>query len=362
VFGRPIWEHQSVGNYLVIDDDLDLAPDGRPRRPLIVLDLNHYRDRPEAECATLAGRVRTQLALTVGTLRGAPSPALTPLLDALTLTVAQDVPDPAALPRPVLAVADAAGAVATVRDAVAHTPRAALACGHLLRQTAMLDATSGLAAEAAVYSMLLGGREFARWLEERGPARAYRAPDRPLVRLRRDGARLDIELDHPERRNALSVRLREELLAAVQVAELDSTITAVALHGAGPVFCSGGDLDEFGVATDVLAAYLVRLDRAPWRVLDRIADRVTVRVRGACIGAGAEIAAFAGAVVAAPDTVFRFPEVGMGLVPGAGGTVSAPRRIGRWRAAWLMLTGTPLSARGALDWGLVDRLTDAEPG
>lgn len=70
------------------------------------------------------------------------------------------------------------------------------------------------------------------------------------------------------------------------------------------------------------------------------------------------MAAFAGTVIAAPGTFFRFPEVRMGLVPGAGGTVSVPRRIGRWRAAWLMLTGERLSAEAALRWGLVDRLTD----
>lgn len=128
------------------------------------------------------------------------------------------------------------------------------------------------------------------------------------------------------------------------------------LRGAGPAFCSGGDLDEFGTATDLTAAYLVRLERAPWRVIDAVRDRVTAHVHGACIGAGMEMAAFAGAVIAAPDTVFRLPEIDMGLVPGAGGTVSVPRRIGRWRAAWLMLTGLPLDARTALRWGLVDAL------
>ena len=83
---------------------------------------------------------------------------------------------------------------------------------------------------------------------------------------------------------------------------------------------------------------------------------MTVRAHGACVGAGTEITAFAGRVIAAPDAFFALPEVRMGLVPGAGGSVSVPRRIGRWRAAWLMLTGERLTAETALRWGLADEI------
>jgi enoyl-CoA hydratase/carnithine racemase len=102
---------------------------------------------------------------------------------------------------------------------------------------------------------------------------------------------------------------------------------------------------------------MVRLARAPWQVIDRIAPKVTVYAHGACVGAGAEITAYAGRVVAAPDAFFALPEVRMGLVPGAGGSVSVPRRIGRWRAAWLMLTGDRLPAAAALRWGLADDIS-----
>ena len=79
-------------------------------------------------------------------------------------------------------------------------------------------------------------------------------------------------------------------------------------------------------------------------------------MHGACIGAGVELPAFAARVVAAPDAFFALPEVAMGLVPGAGGTVSLPRRIGRRRTAYLALTGARLDSRRALDWGLVDAI------
>ena len=157
--------------------------------------------------------------------------------------------------------------------------------------------------------------------------------------------------------------MREALLDAMELAEADDTIESVKLRGSGPAFCAGGDLDEFGTAKDLVAAYMVRLARAPWRVIDRIALKVTVYAHGACVGAGTEIAAYAGRVVAAPDAFFALPEVRMGLVPGAGGSVSVPRRIGRWRAAWLMLTGDRLPAATALRWGLADDISDfAGPG
>ena len=184
-------------------------------------------------------------------------------------------------------------ALGRLRAAVERSPRAAIACGQLVRQTAVLDTAGGLAAEAAAYSLLLGGPEFARWLGERGAPR-HRDPPTEPVRVSRDGGRLSIELNDPARRNAFSARLREALLDALLVGEADETVESVELSGAGPAFCSGGDLDEFGAATDLAAAYLVRLSRAPWRVIDRMAAKVTVTAHGACVGAGIEMAAYAG--------------------------------------------------------------------
>jgi hypothetical protein len=74
-------------------------------------------------------------------------------------------------------------------------------------------------------------------------------------------------------------------------------------------------------------------------------------MHGACIGAGIEIAAFAGRVEAREGTRIRLPELSMGLVPGAGGTVSLPRRIGQWRTAFLVLAGIPVELPTALAWG-----------
>jgi enoyl-CoA hydratase/carnithine racemase len=346
---------------LAAELELDVSSAGEPVGPLVFLPLDRWRGAPPAVVSRAARIVAGALPVTAGLLSGPPTPGLVPLLAAATLTLATGPAAPA--PRSIIPVADVDGAAdlddaaALLQAAVARSPRAAVACGQLLRQTSGLDTTPALAAEAAAYSLLLGGPEFARWLAERGAPR-HRQPPAELVRMSRDGDRLSIVLSDPERRNAFSTRLREALLEAVLLAEADETIGQVEISGAGPAFCSGGDLNEFGTATDLGAAYLVRLARAPWRVIDRIAARVTVRAHGACVGAGTEITAFAGRVIAAPDAFFALPEVRMGLVPGAGGSVSVPRRIGRWRAAWLMLTGERLAAQTALRWGLADKVTD----
>jgi len=371
---------------LGLDLELDLAADGAPANPLVVLDLERWRGAADEEIARAAGLVAAALQITVGVLRGPLTPGLAPLAAAATLTLADGPaslggstgagsaeagPTEAGLASapglaivsvgdirgPGTAPTDLEAAIGQLRDAVLRSPRAAIACGQLVRQTAVLGTSAGLAAEATAYSLLLGGPEFARWLGERGPARPRsRSRSAEPVLVTRDAGRLSIVLNVPERRNAFSVGVREALLDAVLLAEADPTIESVELSGAGAAFCSGGDLDEFGAATDLVAACLVRLSRAPWRVIERIAPKVMVFAHGACIGAGTEIAAYAGRVVAAPDAFFALPEVRMGLVPGAGGSVSVVRRIGRWRAAWLMLSGERLPAPTALRWGLVDEI------
>jgi enoyl-CoA hydratase/carnithine racemase len=344
--------------------ELDVLSDGTPANPVVVLPLDRWRDAPPELIDRAARLVAGALPVTVGVLAGPPSPGLQALVAAATLTLGAPANDDGT--RALVPLGDIPGApdpreaLGRLRAAIDRSPRAAIACGQLLRQTAMLDVAGGLAAEAAAYSLLLGGPEFARWLGERGAPR-HREPAAEPVRIGRDGGRLSIVLNDPARRNAFSARLREALLDALLVAEADETVESVELTGAGPAFCSGGDLDEFGTATDLVAACLVRLSRAPWRVISRIADKVTVVAQGACVGAGVEMAAYAGRVIAAPDAFFALPEVSMGLVPGAGGSVSVPRRIGRWRAAWLMLTGDRLPAPTALRWGLVDEISRTAP-
>ena len=132
------------------------------------------------------------------------------------------------------------------------------------------------------------------------------------------------------------------------------------LTGNGPSFCSGGDLAEFGSFADPASAHVARVRHSPALVLDELATRLgrccRARVHGQVLGSGLEMAAFCGWVEAHQDSVLGLPELALGLIPGAGGTVSVTRRIGRWRTAYLVLSGRPIDAATALDWGLVDAI------
>lgn len=255
-----------------------------------------------------------------------------------------------------VAVDDPVARAGELHAAVTACPQAATVLAQVLRASAELDVRRALDVESFAYSTLLGGSEFRRWLAARGP-RPLPPPARvPPVLVERAGGHLLITLNRPERRNAYGREVRDALVDALRVAVLDPGIGRVTVSGAGPVFCAGGDLDEFGTAPDTAIAHFVRTRGGAGELLHRIAHRAEVRLQGACVGAGIELAAFAGRVVAAAGTTVRLPEVGMGLIPGAGGTVGIPRRIGRWRTCYLALSGARLDAATALRWGLVDAL------
>jgi hypothetical protein len=241
-------------------------------------------------------------------------------------------------------------------DAVIAGPRASLVLCQLLRFSGQLPVLDGLVAESLAYAALQGGREHRLWLERRDqrPVTPEPAAEEPPVLLERRGDELTITLHRPDIHNAFSAAMRDSLVEGLQVALVDPTITSVVLVGAGASFCSGGDLREFGTVGDPSLGHVVRTTRSPPYLLDQLATRCTARVHGACVGAGIELAAFAGMVTATPDARFELPEVGMGLIPGSGGTVSIPRRIGAARTAYLALAGTWLDAEEAASWGLID--------
>jgi enoyl-CoA hydratase/carnithine racemase len=278
----------------------------------------------------------------------------------VTVTGPRAAEDAEAHSRACVAVGDAAAEARALAVATARFPQAALVLGQVLRASESLPVFAALDVESFAYSMLLGGTEFRRWLDGRGERRPPALVAEPVL-TRRDGDRLLVTLNRPERRNAYGRQLRDALTDALRVAVLDPDVRRVVLDGAGPAFCSGGDLAEFGTAPDLVTAHFVRTLGGAGRLVSELKDRTEVHVHGPCVGAGVEIPAFAGTVIADEGTTFTLPEVSMGLVPGAGGTVSIPRRIGRWRTLHLALTGRPLDARTALSWTLIDRIQPSTP-
>ena len=291
------------------------------------------------------------------------TPALDAALDVLLAAGSTDVRLVA--PPPVdtaggTGAAGAAGALEALCRAVAANPGAARTLVQVLRTTESMGVGDALVVESLAYSMLLASPPFLAWLAAR-PTPRTKSETEDVVVLTRDGDTWGIVLNRPHVHNAFNAALRDGLVEALVVPILDPSIAAIEIRGAGPTFCSGGDLNEFGSSPDVGVAHAIRTTQSVGAAIDRVRARTTVLVHGPCVGAGLELPAFAGTVVADPGTTFRLPEVAMGLIPGAGGTVSIARRIGRQRAALLALTGATIGAPTALEWGLVDSVEPVRP-
>jgi hypothetical protein len=294
--------------------------------------------------ATSPGVVRVGVCRRVGSLSKG-------LLDGFDILLT-DQPD---APRPwVSAAGDGLDAVLErLRDQVERQPVAAAVAAQVLRATLALPFEDALGLESLAYSMLLASDGFRTWRAATPPRQR---PDEPLPRvvIEEAGGTLVIRLNRPARRNAFDAAMRDALADTLAFALEHPDAPPVSLCGEGPAFSAGGDLDEFGQAADVGLAHLVRTLRSPAALAHALGKRITARLHGACVGAGIEVPAAAGRVTAAPGSFFRLPEVSMGLIPGAGGTASIPRRIGRHRAAWMAISGADVDLATALAWGLVD--------
>ena len=250
-----------------------------------------------------------------------------------------------------LALDDPGPALAGLRA----NPQAAVVAAQTLRRTGRLGLPDGLLVESLAYATLQAGPEHARWLAQRG-RRTRRDLDEPRIEVADDGAAVTVTLNRPRLLNLFDAAMRDELVDVLKALKAGADDRPVVLTGAGGNFCAGGDPAEFGTVSDPATAHLIRsrANAAPW--LAAIAARATARVDGACVGAGVELAAFCATVTATERARFRLPELSMGLIPGAGGTVSIPARIGRQRTLDWLLTDAELDASAAHRCGLVDRI------
>jgi len=275
-------------------------------------------------------------------------------------------------PFPLIGMGDASHPLARTLDAVvesplsvealvrqiARAPRAAALAAQLLRGLEGLAPDRALQFESLCYGLLQGSEEHARWLTSRAalPRRQSAAAGRVVVD--RWGAELSIMLDRPLARNAIDRVMRDQLVEAFSIAAADPEVRSIKLRALGAVFSVGADLDEFGTTRDPATAHLIRSRSLPALSIGSRAEILNAHVQGACIGAGLEIAAFAARLTASSQAWFQLPELSMGLIPGAGGCVSVPRRIGRQRTLLMILSGRRISARTALHWGLIDAVVD----
>lgn len=172
-----------------------------------------------------------------------------------------------------------------------------------------------------------------------------------------------VELDRPQAMNALNTQMGRDLLELwTRLTEDPEDLRCVVLTGTGErAFCAGGDLKERDGMTDAQWRRQHEIfERQHWTLAD-LALPVIAAVNGHAYGGGFEMVLSCDFVYAARHARFALPEVGLGIMPGAGGTQNLPRAVGERRAKEIVLTGRPLSAQQAADWGIVNALADDVP-
>ncbi len=166
-----------------------------------------------------------------------------------------------------------------------------------------------------------------------------------------------VTLNRPDRLNALNVQMRDDLYEVVTAIRDDPEVQVAVFKGAGErAFCAGADLTEFGTAPSPVAARQVRWERDLWGLLLGLSKPLIAAVHGHCLGSGLELSLTCDLRVASGDARFGLPEVGLGIIPAAGGSQTLPRVVGRALALHLALTGQTIGAEEAHRIGLITRV------
>jgi enoyl-CoA hydratase/carnithine racemase len=178
------------------------------------------------------------------------------------------------------------------------------------------------------------------------------------VEVERNGAVLQIAINRPEKKNALTAEMYSTLADAFDQAEADPAVRVILLYGRGDAFTAGNDLEDFmkkpwkGQAVPPAVRFIrtVAMARKP----------LVAAAQGLAVGVGTTILLHCDLVYAAEDTRFMMPFINLGIVPEAAATVLLPLLIGRQRAAELFFLSTPLTAKRAYEIGLVNAVVASD--
>lgn len=187
------------------------------------------------------------------------------------------------------------------------------------------------------------------------------------VLYEQDGAVVTITLNRPETRNAITDQdMVDALIDACARAQRDTAIRVVILTGAGPAFCSGGNVKHMreksgmfaGDAGEIREAYRSGIQRLPLALYEIDVPTIAA-VNGPAYGAGCDLTTMCDIRIASETAVFAENFVKVGLIAGDGGAWLLPRAVGLSRAAEMAFTGEPVDAATALEWGLVSKVVPA---
>jgi enoyl-CoA hydratase/carnithine racemase len=182
----------------------------------------------------------------------------------------------------------------------------------------------------------------------------------PTVLTETHGGVRTVTLNRPDKRNAVNIEMRIALAEVIEAAGADDAVGAIVITGAGPAFCSGGDISTMYRMPPAQAMERLQLAQKVIRAIWSVPKAVIAAVEGSAYGAGTALAAACDRVVAARDARFATTFTNVGLAGDMGVSVSLPARVGVARARQMLMMAAPISAAEALSIGLVDAL--AEPG
>jgi len=170
-----------------------------------------------------------------------------------------------------------------------------------------------------------------------------------------------VSLNRPEVLNVHNVQMRDDMVEVLRAIRDDDEIRVVIFKAEGDrAFCAGADLTEFLTAPSPTAARTIRFDLDLWQLFLNIPQVLIAALHGFVLGSGIEIALCCDIRIASEDARFGLPEMGLGLIPAAGGTQTVPRTTGIGRALDMILLNRWISAREALEAGLINRIVPKE--
>jgi enoyl-CoA hydratase len=167
-----------------------------------------------------------------------------------------------------------------------------------------------------------------------------------------------IELNRPAQYNALNRKMVQEIIDAAETFERDEEVLVIVLTGRGRAFSAGADIDEMAADDPVRLELLNQF--AEWDRLSLIKKPMIGAVKGFVFGGGFELALSCDLLIAAEGTEFSFPEVNLGVMPGAGGTQRLTKIVGRTKALEWLWSGSRIATKDALHHGLINRVVSPE--
>ncbi|MFP3976052.1 MAG: enoyl-CoA hydratase/isomerase family protein [Chloroflexota bacterium] len=166
-----------------------------------------------------------------------------------------------------------------------------------------------------------------------------------------------VTLNRPRALNVYNIQMRDELYQVLGAIKDDPDVMCVIFKGEGDkAFCAGADLTEFLTAPSPTVARRVRFERDVWSLFLSLPQPVIAALHGYVLGDGIEIALCCDIRIASEDAKIGVPELGLGIIPAAGGTQTLPRAVGKARALEMLYTGRHVGAEEAHSMGLVNRV------